>query len=214
MAPLPYFGTYCRFTTKTKKDGSTLIGADNLVGDLFEIEFIREGNDDVAWMRNRLGALVGFFDQDITHELAICKAKDMDTRAILASVWFTEQPEPGTYWGEAVLVCSPKSQAESFDEFARGLGKMIADGVRPNVVLSAGNVEKVVETKGAWMPTERTPKLDKQGGSAILKDHRTFSENMIEKARERNLGCMIGGWAALIACVVFVVLALRSCGAF
>ena len=37
-----YFGTYHRFETSSKKDAALLLGADNLVGDMYDIEFVTE----------------------------------------------------------------------------------------------------------------------------------------------------------------------------
>ena len=52
-----YFGTYARFETKSKKDAAALLGADNLVGDVFELEFIVRDKKNVAWLKNRFGGL-------------------------------------------------------------------------------------------------------------------------------------------------------------
>ena len=57
-----YFGTYARFDTASKKEGSLLVGADNLVGDRYDIEFVTADGVTTAWMRNRFGARTGFFD--------------------------------------------------------------------------------------------------------------------------------------------------------
>ena len=62
MADIPYFGTYARFDTASKKDAAVLLGADNLVGDVFDIEFVTEDGVRTAWMKNRFGAMVGFFE--------------------------------------------------------------------------------------------------------------------------------------------------------
>ena len=37
-----YTGFYARFDTPSKKDAAVLLGADNLVGDLFDVEFVTE----------------------------------------------------------------------------------------------------------------------------------------------------------------------------
>lgn len=57
-----YFGTYHRFETPSKKDAALLLGADNLVGDKYDIEFVTESGQRAAWLRNRFGAKIGFFD--------------------------------------------------------------------------------------------------------------------------------------------------------
>ena len=57
-----YEGFYARFDPTSQKDGALLMGADNIVGDDYEIVFKTEGERIVAWAKNRFGAEVGFFD--------------------------------------------------------------------------------------------------------------------------------------------------------
>ena len=54
------------------------------------------------------------------------------------------------------------------------------------------------------MPTETMPLPQKEVGMAVLKDHRTMSEKMIEQGRAGNKGC----YAVSIAFIVIVVLAI------
>ena len=55
---LGYAGAYERFDTISKKEASALVGADNLVGDRFSIEFKVENGVVTAWMKNKFNALV------------------------------------------------------------------------------------------------------------------------------------------------------------
>ena len=57
-----YFGTYARFETASKREAAALLGADNLVGDMFEIVFETEAGTSVAWLRNRFGGMIGYCD--------------------------------------------------------------------------------------------------------------------------------------------------------
>ena len=57
-----YTGFYARFDTPSKKDAAVLLGADNLVGDLFDVEFVTEEGTAVAWIVNRFGHRVAFLD--------------------------------------------------------------------------------------------------------------------------------------------------------
>jgi hypothetical protein len=214
MAMLPYYGTYCRFTTKDKKDGSILTGADNLVGDVFDIVFQQEEDCQTAWMKNRFGAIVGRFDEDMTQQLLLCQARKWRLQAILVSVYFTEKPAPGSYWGEAAIVCYSPNDAFSFDRFMRGVGSLIAEGIRPDIDLGRTGFEHVVSSEGAWVPDGRVPKIDPGTGSILMKSHLTFNEKMVEKARNRNPGCLFLGWVFLLAVIALIVVALKSCGAF
>lgn len=46
-----YFGTYARFNTLSKKDAAILLGADNPIGDVFEIVFQTDNGVSTAWMK-------------------------------------------------------------------------------------------------------------------------------------------------------------------
>jgi len=214
MAMLPYFGTYCRFTTKGKKDGSVLTGADNLVGDVFDIVFQTEEDCQTAWIKNRFGAVIGCFDKEATQQLLLCQARKWKLQAILVSVYYTEKPAPGSYWGEVAIVCYSPHDALAFDRFLHGIGSLINEGVRPDIDLGRTGFEHVVSSDGEWVPEGRVPKMDPGPGSILLKSHLTFNEKMIEKARHRNPGCLFAGWVFLFAIIVLAVFALKSCGAF
>lgn len=55
-------------------------------------------------MKNRFGKLVGFFDPKLQGACAFCM-HDWNLKAILSFVAYTDNPEPGEYWGEAALLC-------------------------------------------------------------------------------------------------------------
>ena len=67
---LGYSGSYERFDTVSKKEASVLMGADNLVGDRFAIEFKTDNGTTVAWMKNKFGALVGYFNPEVSRLVA------------------------------------------------------------------------------------------------------------------------------------------------
>ena len=69
MSQEQFFGTYYTFNTASKKDASLLLGADNLVGDIYNIVFKKEDNTTIAWLLNRFGQEIAFFDQDISRKL-------------------------------------------------------------------------------------------------------------------------------------------------
>ena len=66
-----YFGTYARFDTLSKKDAAILLGADNPIGDVFEIVFQTDNGVSTAWMKNRFGALIGFLDAELSRRTRV-----------------------------------------------------------------------------------------------------------------------------------------------
>lgn len=209
-----YFGAYARFETSSKKEGSALVGADNLVGDLFSIEFVTTEGTTIAWMKNRFGALVGFFDENLSRRLAIMKARGWKLQALLSFVAYTDAPEPSKYWGEAAVVAFDPQYEEAFDLFLSQVGKRLAEGVRPEVDLGAQAVQSVVENGGRWQPSRTIPLPKREAGTVIMKSRRKFSEKIIEMGRSRAIGCYIVSWAFLLAVAAAIIFGLKACGVF
>ena len=116
-----YFGTYHRFETPSKKDAALLLGADNLVGDKYDIEFVTESGQRAAWLRNRFGAKIGFFDADFSRQLSVIVARGWTVQAVLSFVAYTDRPAPGRYWGEVAVICFDPALEDAFGPFVDNL---------------------------------------------------------------------------------------------
>lgn len=212
MAGMRYFGQYARFDTVSKKDAAALLGADNLVGDRYEVVFKRDDDAITAWLRNRFGAEVGFFDIDTSRQLNVLNARGWDIRAVLSFVAYTDAPEPGHYWGHAALICNEPGLAEPFDAFAAGIGTSLGDGRQPDIDLGEQGVSQVLESNGSWVPKKSVPYPDKENGTAILKRRRKLSEKVIEQGRKGNKGCYAVSWAFLLLVVAGILFGLKALG--
>lgn len=214
MADSRYFGTYARFDTEDKRKAADLLGADNLAGDRYDIEFVLGENDSTAWLKSRFGKLVGYLDDKAAHEVSLCQAKGWKTAAYLSFVAFTEEPEPGVYWGQVAIISYDPSIEDAMKPFLSKLSQMLGDGVRPQVDLGSGAVDQLIQTKGTWFPKGRVeiPKHDKK--TSVVKDHRSPNERLIERSRSGNLGCYIASWLFLLMLVALLLFGLHSCGLF
>ena len=196
-----YEGFYGRFETPSKKVGALLMGADYLVGDDFTVEFRTEEGRVVAWLRNKFDAEVGFMDVDASRKLQLANARGQKIRALLSFVAYSDTTDPGMYWCEATFICFNPAYAKEMDAFANRVAASMADGVRPNIDLGSSAVKKIFDEPN-WMPTETVPLPKKETGMAVLKDHQSMSEKMIEQGRAGNKGC----YAISIAFIVIAVL--------
>ena len=199
-----YEGFYARFDTAGKDAGFVLGGADTLVGDVFTVDFrADEDGSTTAWLINRFGGELGFVNAATTYKLQVATARGLTVRALLSFVAYTEGQNPSPFWGEVAVVCTPDNEP-LFDTYVQNLSKAMAGGVRPNVDLSMPEIQKLVESQGTWVPVDRVdrPAFDK--GTALVKDRRSVSENMIEQSRKGNIGC----YAAAIICTIAIVVAI------
>lgn len=204
MPALPYYGSYARFEAHSKKQGAALLGADNIIGGVCEIVFNtdKSGHTSVD-LHNPFGANIGRIQGKEAEDLLVCKAKGWTIHAILVCTYYSETPEPGNYWGEVALVSFPDDDnAASFETFTHAVAHLIGEGKRVDVDLAAKGITQVVESKGSWLPSGRVNKLTLEPGTAIIKDHMTASESLIEMSRDRNKGCLVAGWAFIILLVV------------
>ena len=207
-----YFGTYHKFDTVNKTEGALLLGADNLVGDVFSIEIASEDGKNRAWMTNKFGKRVAFFNDEFSRKLSVIAARGWTLRALLSFVAYTDMPEPGSYWGEAAVICFDQATAEAFDPFLKTLGRTMESGIRPDVELGEQGIEKVLASKGAWIPEGRTPMPKIKKGSAVVKSQRSASEKLIEQGRAGNKGCYLLSILFLLVVAAALLFGLKSCG--
>lgn len=207
-----YFGTYARFETASKREAGALLGADNLVGDAFEIVFETEDGSSVAWLQNRFGGMIGFLDADTSRALKVLSARGWILHAVLSFVAFSDSPKPGHYWGQVALLCYDKKYEHAFDFFLKNISRRLAAGVRPDIALGEQGIGKVIESDGSWTPKDTVKLPPKEEGTAIVKDSRKLSEKLIEQSRQGNKGCYAASWALLLALVALLLFGLKSCG--
>lgn len=208
-----YEGFYARFDTVSKSQGSLLMGADNIVGDDYDVFFKTENNIVTAWLKNKFGAEIGYFDIDASRKLQLASARDLNIRAILSFVAYSDSPDPGCYWGEMAVFCYNPAYAAEFDSFIDRCATKIGDGVRPNINIGSQSISKLFEDS-TWMPADTIPLPKKEIGMAVLKDHQSMSEKMIEQGRAKNKGCYVISWAFIILVVAAIIYALHLFGLF
>lgn len=209
-----YFGTYARFETTSKRDAAALLGADNLVGGAFDIVFETEDGATVAYMKNRFGSLIGYFDPDFSRQLKIFVARSWKVQAILSFVAFTDAPKPGHYWGQAAIMCYDENYEQQFARFAAAVAKRLADGTRPDIALGEQGIDQVLASEGSWTPKDTVRPPEKEEGTVIVKGSRKLSERLIEQGRKGNKGCYAASWVFLLALVALALFGLKSCGVF
>lgn len=209
-----YFGTYQTFRTASKEEAAALVGPDNLIGDRYTIDCTIEQGVQKAWLVNRFGSRVGFFEPDFSRELSLKKAQGMDLTGILSFVAFSEEPEPGEYWGNAAIIGYDPADVAAMETFIEGVAGLIAKGIRPELAFENQGIDQIYQSKGTWLPSERVPLPEKQRGMAILKKRRSLTDGLIEQGRTGNKGCYILSWVFLLALVALVIFALKTCGVF
>ena len=211
MASSPCFAQYCTFQTADKDSGGYLLSADSLVGDLFDITFKTQDGVQTAFLNNRFGHEVGYFDRNITHKLLLFQADGWELHAILSAVFFSERDGGGYYWGEVALVCFSKRYSQEFTTFMEGISSQIRTSKRPALNLKPQTINNILESGGTWIPKDREPKRTMKEGTVVIKDYLKYDERLIEMARNRNIGCFIIGWAfifALVAMALYIIWSL------
>lgn len=214
MSEIGYFATYARFETESKEAAAAFLGADNIIGDTFSIEQEYIDGKRTAWIVNPFGKRMGFIDEKTAEKVDLCNAKGWNTVALLALVAFTEKPTPGLYWGQVLIVSYDPEYEVEFSTFIENVGKQLGNGVRPDVSLGKESLQKVIDTKGEWLPSGRVPLPKKDKGTAWVKTQRTGTERLVKQARKGNMGCTVASWIILLALVALIVFGLHSCGLF
>ena len=210
-----YFGTYARFTAPDKKMGAALGGPDNAVGDIGTIEWqLDQDKRQQAWLKNPYGVLIGHLNPMVSHTVALYQAKGWEIRYVLSFTALSERPDRGEYWGEAAIIAFSPRYAEQFERFLTLFSQRAADGLRPNPDLNPQAVESIVNDPSSWRPGAKVKIPQGDGRTAILKDHRTLHDKILDQARRKNPGCYVVGWAFIIAVIALFLWLLHAIGLF
>lgn len=208
-----YRGFYARFDSPDKSVGSLLMGPDNIVGDSFQIIFKNEEDRVVAWLKNKFDKELGYFDVDASRLLQLAHARNQEIRTILSFVAYSDEPDPGLYWGEVAIFCFNPAYSEEMNAFVDRCAQKLAEGIRPNIDLGSSAVSNIFSDEN-WLPSDTVPFPEKTTGMAILKRQQSLSEKMIEQGRNRNVGCYIVSWGFILFIIIMIGLGLHSLGLF
>ena len=154
------------------------------------------------------------FNEKTAKQVDLCNAKGWKTVALLACVAFKEEPKPGEYWGQVAIISYDPVHEDAFSTFVKTIGNELGKGIRPALDLGNSGISRVLESKGAWVPTGRVPLPKLKKGSAFIKTERTTTDKLVNQARKTRVGCTIISWAIIIIFVVAVIFAMKSCGMF
>lgn len=199
-----YFGKYAKFHAASSEDAAKLLGADNMIGDIYDVDLRMQDGKHRAWLSGRYGD-IGYLDEADSQEMALLAAKDMVLKAVLSFVAFTSTDDGGSYWGEVGLICFAKPDEEAFSNFLRGISRLCGDGLRPRLDFGAEGAKKIVDSNGEWLPADRVSMPKPESGMAILKKRRRLMDKAIEQGRTGNKGCYVVSWAFMLAVVTLVV---------
>jgi hypothetical protein len=215
MAQDIYSGSYAKFYALDPR-GADFIGADNLVGDKYDIDIRDDGEGYRAYLVNRFGHDVGYLEASEIRSIQLAQAKGWVSHAFLSFAAFTEgrsENHPSSYWGEVAILLYDSKISSEMERFEGTLSRKMADGARPRIDFGQQSLDKLLNDP-SWFPTSSVAKPKMGKGSTIVKDHRTPNERMVEQARKGNIGCYIAGWGFIIAIIALIVFGLHSCGLF
>ena len=157
MSDTGYYGSYADFTCPDRKAAPAFMNSDNIVGDPFTIEMDYSGNKRQAWIVNPFGFRMGVLNEKTAKQVDLCNAKGWKTVALLACVAFKEEPKPGEYWGQVAIISYDPVHEDAFSTFVKTIGNELGKGIRPALDLGNSGISRVLESKGAWVPTGRVP---------------------------------------------------------
>ena len=198
-----YFGTFRRIDNVSKEESKTISSRESAVGSRCKLVFgFAEGKKPTVQVLSQNGYSFGTFDADFSEKLHYLKSTGLEITAIVSCVGFSS--EVGQYWLEVAIFAYPEAEHDVFDKFVTNCQLMYADGKRPDPDLTPKAINMIRETEGSWdNPKEALlPKLKKE--EAFVKVARTPGDKLIGEAVSGNKGCLIGGWAAIIAAVVII----------
>ena len=205
-----YYATYAIAKPTSKEEAGRLLGADNIIGDVYKVVTKIKGGSHEAKVVNRFGNTPAVFDADVSRQLALNDAKGFKTYAVLTCVGFTQTEGDGDYWAEFAVVSFPESELETFSVYVDEVSQAVKNNKRPEVDLAADEVQQIIENRGHFISNTTHPKLEKKKGQVILKSQVKLSDKLVEQGRKKNPGCYIFGWLFLLAFIALIVMVIMK----
>lgn len=84
-----YFGSYENFKLSPNESPGSLLGADNAVGDIYDIELDLADGSYTGWLVNQFGQRIGYFSESFSHKLALLAAEGMALKAVLSFIAYS-----------------------------------------------------------------------------------------------------------------------------
>ena len=203
-----YFGTYTTLkhtddTTEIKLDGNyCVIGRElDFIAELRVTSRGKERPRVTIALNDKMAA--GFLEPELAERILKLNNDGWDIH-ICPSLVIFNRPK-NLYTCEVAILAFLPEQREIFEPFAIKIFERIAHGEHPQINLTNKQLERVVESKGAWCKTDELPISKLPKGSAVYKDQMTATERMAKQAAKRPVGCYIGlvVVAVLIIAIVF-----------
>ena len=205
-----YYGKYAISKPTSKEEAGRLLGADNIIGDVYKVVCsINNGNHE-AKVVNRFGNIPAVFDEGVSRELALNDAKGFRTYAVLTCVGFTQTKGDGDYWAEFAVVSFPKSDIKTFSVYVEEVSQAVKNHRRPEVDLGIDEVQQIIVNDGHFVSNTTHPKLEKKKGQVILKSQVKLSDKLVEQGRKKNPGCYIFGWLFLLVFIALIMLVVMK----
>ena len=119
-----------------------------------------------------------------SYNAAVMAAKGWELHYVLSFTAYSEEPEPGEYWGQVALIAFAPRYAEEFNVFLKAFAKAAGDGLRPDPKLSNDSIVSVLANPAEWKPSSKI-KIPRGGGR-----RRSFQKGRL---LHRKLGLYSGG---------------------
>lgn len=207
-----YFATYCRLDAQSEELTCTVNGDAVAIGiELsFEVEdyVTSRGKDAVRGIVKdvRGEKTLGFLPADCARRVCDLARAGWEVKIAASAVGFTEATR--VFWIEAVVFAYEPAYEETLGAFVEGCLTRMGAGERPDVRLSAKQVDAALEDPKFYKSVRATqyPKLPK--GDVYYKKQRTTSESMARAGAKGNIGCWAGTllfYAVVAAIIVGVI---------
>ncbi|MCL2756802.1 MAG: hypothetical protein FWD43_01840 [Coriobacteriia bacterium] len=201
-----YDGFYFMFSSTDKRSASFLAGGEGIIGLALKLAFDDEGLSILA----RDGSVVARIEGQAANRLREHHDKGWVINAALATTLYHEKEK--RFAAEVACLCFDaefdETHSQALTTFTKNIIGRINAGLRPALELEQQQLDKVIESKGAWYLTKNTPSSPKEKGMMYYKRRRTWADYLVVAAMNGNIGCQIANivfWIGLVAAIAFAV---------
>ena len=201
-----YRGFYAGMDPCNKEGNTFLSGAEGIIGTEL---FVRQ-TDPGLGLFTRDNRHIAILEKSRSNELKEMIGQDWTVHCVLAYTLY--EAEKKNFSAKLACFCYAPSIAENqkdaLETFIRNMTDRIASAANPSLALTQEQLNRVLDSKGAWYFAKGEPWPELPRGSVYYRRKRTYKDRLIEIALKGNKGCLIASWAAMFVVIAAIIYAI------
>lgn len=191
---------YIQAKPANKIQAAQLTSSNSVVGNFFNLEYDKEIKQIIIF--NKYKYPVAQLSAEDSKKIYLQINKENIIKCMLAYVTYC-QPK-NCHYATFLFIAYPKQYKKAYNNFTNLIKSKIEQGIYPQINIEKYEHNQIIKKNGNFR-IQKNIKPDLKSGTVIVKDKISFTEKLIEEARNKNKGCYFASIVFLLTLAAFII---------